>query len=672
MIKLLNLLIFIFNRVKLVILVRGFLYKLIFFLSFLSFFVFAGQIKINGKSTYLMVNNYFISLKLINSISKPELKKELSLIKHLPEISEIKQLNKYSFVIKFNSRLTNENINELKNLYKILPSYTVGENSWPLVVSGRINLKFRKNTDIKKKNRIFSMFKLKTIKNYDFNRNIYTVQCLKDVIDVTAELYNTDLFEYVYPDFYILLKRKFIPNDIYYKNQWHHEDSYAGISSERAWDINKGNSNIKIAVLDDGVDLSHEDLNIFSYKDFTGKGFADMGEHGTACAGVIAAKGDNGRGVTGVCMNCSLVIAKVMPSSGYNLESMIVNAFEWSLNQGADIFNNSWGFDRNIDVNRYYPMLVDSIKNIIINGRNGKGGFVVFASGNESREFYNNSLEGLEGVITVGAIDYHGNRAYYSNYGEGLDFVAPSSTGFLGSDRDAVWTTDITGNRGYNDNGKAYQEAEGGREYLGPDIDNEGKYTKYFGGTSAAAPVVSGIIGLILSENDKLTNSQVYNILKLNSDKTGSGYDTNGHSNYLGYGKVNAGNSMEYLKHTIDLCENITCSGHGSCVEIENNKICNCDTGYESNNNLECVKIIKKTPCDDVTCSEHGVCKVVNKNPMCFCESGYVVKDGVHCVVNYSNSDSGGCNYGDKSIKLIFYLMIILILVLIKRYRYKK
>ncbi len=664
-------LIFIYNRVKLIVLVRGLLYKFVYFLVFFSITIISSDIKINGEVTNLKHSDFFISLKLNNSISILELKKELSSIKYLPKILEIKQFNKNSFVVKFKNKLTKEDIGFLNENYYLLDSYVFDDKSWPIIISDKINIKFKENIDDVKKDRILSLFKLKIVKNYNFNKNIYSLQSSENIIKLSTKLYETGLFHYAYPDFYTLFKRKFIPNDTYYNEQWHHENSYIGISSEGAWDITKGSSDIKIAVLDDGADLNHEDLNIIISKDFTGEGFYDSGEHGTSCAGLIAAKGNNNIGVTGVCMNCSLIISKVMPSSGYNLESMIVEAFDWSLSQGADIFNNSWGFDTSVNVNNLYPMLVDSIKNILKNGRDGRGGIVIFASGNENREFLDTSLEGLDGIITVGATDYHGNRAYYSNYGNKLDFIAPSSTGFLGSDKDAIWTTDITGSLGYNDNGKAYQKTDSGREYLGLDVDNEGKYTKYFGGTSAAAPLVSGIIALILSKNDKLTKNQVYDILKSTSDKIGTGYNEEGHSNYLGYGKVNAQNALEYLNSNVNLCENIACSNHGNCIEIEGAKACNCDLGYIGNDNLECTKVIQKTPCDNITCSEHGICKVINTAPRCFCDSGYVVSDNVHCVVSYQNSKNNGCSYGEGKFENLFYFVIFIFIFFIIKNRIK-
>jgi len=642
---------------------------ILFFLFNILLFSYGDYEVLNGRNSNLKLSNFFISLKLNNSISKPELKKELSLIKYLPMIQEIKKISEDSFVIKFTKEIQDDSYVLLKDKYDILESYVLNNDSWPLVVTNRINIKFKKNIDSKIKNKIFSDYELKILKKHTLS-NSYTVSVNKNVFMFSNKLFETGFFEYSYPDFYILFKKKFVPDDTYYSKQWHHQNEVYGIASEGAWDINKGSESIKIVILDDGVDLNHEDLNIIAYKDFTNKGFNDMGSHGTACAGIVAARSNNNTGVTGVCMNCSLLVAKVMPLSGYNLESMMVNAFNWSYEQSSDIYNNSWGFDENIDIKKYYPMLFDTINSIIKNSRAGKGGIVVFASGNENREFSDKSLEGMKGIITVGAIDYHGSRAYYSNYGDMLDFVAPSSTGYLGSDLDAIWTTDITGKPGYNDNGSAYQDTSNGREYLGDDIDESGNYTKYFGGTSASAPIVSGLIGLMLSENENLTLNQIYDVLKLTSDKIGSGYDENGHSDYLGYGKINATKALEYVSNNINLCDNVNCTGHGVCIEIDNTMVCNCYTGYH-NENLECIKDKEISLCDNISCSNHGECIINNEKAICECNDGYINSGDTTCVVEEADLGSGSdsnCSLGNKNKNILFIFVLFLFILQYRKY----
>ncbi len=606
--------------------------KLLLILMLIGFALLGNDYsKINGKISGLEVSNKFISLKLSHSITKAEFKKEISAIKYLPKISEVKTLSNNSFVIKFKSNISTNVINKLKENYKVLPSYTLNQEYWPFVTDNTINIKFKPNVSTAKQKQILSENDLKIVDTDIFNDKIHTIKTNKDAFYMANKLFDTGFFVFSNPNFYMFHIKKFTPNDTYFNNEWHHKSNSAGVYSEGAWDINRGSSSIKIAIIDDGMELSHPDLNVIASRDFSGSnGFNDGGEHGTSCAGVAAAKGNNGIGVSGACMNCSIIAAKIMREDGYSLQNADANAFNWATSQGADVFNNSWGYQQDFDINSYNPRLVSAINYAVTNGRNGKGGVVLFASGNENRRFSNSSLEGLPNIIAVGATTNYGSRASYSNYGSGLDVVAPSNGGSEG-----IYTTDRLGNKGYNHSGHYVVE---GQDYgYGTDISDD-DYSKNFGGTSSATPLVSGIVGLMLSENANLTPPQVRQILENTADKIGSAsnYDSNGHSDYLGYGKVNSENALIAVRNLSG------CTPDPNGENCSNNIDDDCD-GAIDDNDSDCGSA--PSACDNVNCPENSHCDVDSGdgNAYCYCNTGYHVNDNRNACV----ADNGNTNVCD-------------------------
>jgi len=142
-------------------------------------------------------------------------------------------------------------------------------------------------------------------------------------------------------------------------------------------------------------------------------------------------------------------------------------------------------------------------------------------------------------VIAVGAVSKNGRKASYSDFGSTLDFAAPSCEQNpdsifdpgINAAIDGVWTTDIMGESGYM----------------------IGNYDSSFCGTSASAPVVSGVVGLLIGLNPLITLQDIYTIIAETTDKIGGAeadYDSSGHSLFFGYGRINAKAAIEKL------CEN--------------------------------------------------------------------------------------------------------------------
>jgi len=331
------------------------------------------------------------------------------------------------------------------------------------------------------------------------------------------------------------------PNDEYFSMQWHlHNTGQSGgtpgadIRAPEAWEITTGDPNIVVAVLDCGVDLNHPDLinNLLPGYDFLEDD--DRPEptddwdvdHGTACAGLVAAQGDNGIGVSGVTWNC-----KIMPIRLYNYTSIctqadMATAFRWAAAHGADVLSNSWGLD-----NSSTPIIQSGISDVTKaggTGRDGKGCVVLFAAGNDSGPIPY-PIKYPE-VISIGATDPCDIRWHYSNYGPELDIVAPSGCWL---DHCVVpmpmWTTDIAGSGGWD-------------EYNLLDV-NILDYTDSMGGTSGACPLAAGVAALILSIEPDLTSEEVRHFLERSAKDLGDP----GRDNYYGWGRVDARAALDMV-----------------------------------------------------------------------------------------------------------------------------
>jgi subtilisin family serine protease len=417
-------------------------------------------------------------------------------------------------------------------------------NTWPIVIINRGVITLNNGFDIKKLSQEFNFEIISYMKTID----LYIIKTEFDILPLLNELKEKNIAKNSQPDFLIPHEKRFIPNDTYFDSQWHlgysgeltNVVSTANISAPDAWDIEMGNPDITIAIVDDGMDVNHPDLSgkIRAKHDFlgndedVGNNGDDAGIHGTACAGVSAAIGDNNEGVIGSCPNCSLISARMIgssPSSNYNPATLDAQAIIWSSGglvedtvqiKGADVISCSWGFSQPTTLPYSLKQGIDWS---VTNGRDGKGCVVLFASGNDGREYNETELEAYQNIITVGASNDTDKRSYYSNYGEKLDLLAPSNGGANG-----IWTTDYQGRIGYN------------QGMQGPDLS--GNYTKTFGGTSSATPLVSGVVGLILSKNYDLKWNEVRDILRASCDKINKNRVSyvNGWNKQYGYGRLNA------------------------------------------------------------------------------------------------------------------------------------
>jgi|GEM_PF-2046738 len=333
------------------------------------------------------------------------------------------------------------------------------------------------------------------------------------------------------------------PNDTYFEEQWPLDNTGfnsgetpgtldADIDAPEGWSTSTGNSDIVIAIIDTGVDLTHEDLEnklVDGYDSLVPDNDPSPGDptnednaHGTACAGLAAAETNNNEiGIAGVAWGCKIMPIRVLSKEGTQWiysNASFANGITWAANKGADVLSNSWmnPFGDNDDV---HNAIIDA-KN---NGRGGKGCVILFCSHNHGGSVVYPAK--YPEVIAVGATDHNDERwdigpGDGSNFGPELDVVAP--TGWLGQGV-IMWSTDISGEGGYNPG----DPDEG---------DDDGDYYKWFGGTSAATPEVAGLAGLILSVNPDLTADEVQFIIESTADDVD---ESGGWDEEYGWGRIN-------------------------------------------------------------------------------------------------------------------------------------
>lgn len=386
------------------------------------------------------------------------------------------------------------------------------------------------------------------------------------------------------------------PRDSLYGKQWYL--NHAGgsglaanshISAELAWDITRGSRSIVVAVSDDAFDLAHPDFQgkgkLVAPRDLKGRDFLPTPDtlqesHGTAAAGLAIAE-ENGSGIVGVAPDCAFMPIR---TTGFLDDDAIESIFVWAINHGASVISCSWGPSA-----IYFPLSMRQravITRAATEGRNGKGCVIVFAAGNANRPvngavheqaWQNNLLQGptnwLNGfavhpdVITVSACTSLNQKAAYSNWGNTISISAPSNNGIPGT---------FLPKAGYVQTAPPIRTTLAGKggmftlDRLGPTGYDSGDFTESFGGTSSACPIVAGVAALVLAANPDLTAKEVKQILQSTADKVVDAtpdpqlglrrgtYDTNGHSEWFGYGKVNAHKAVLAAKQRLSKIPNVS------------------------------------------------------------------------------------------------------------------
>jgi serine protease len=286
--------------------------------------------------------------------------------------------------------------------------------------------------------------------------------------------------EYAEKNHYVRLMM--VPNDQLFPFQWNFYNKVnGGIHIEAAWDIQTGDPNVIIAVIDSGV--AYENYGIYRQApdlaqthfvpgyDFVNNDSHpnDDNGHGTHVTGVIAQSTNNGIGCAGVAFNCSIMPVKVMDSSGSGTTFTIARGIYFAAANGAKVFNMSLGTTSSSQTIRDAVAYAYSL-----------GVIIVCAAGNDYQNGNPPSYPAAydDYVIAVGATRFDQTRSFFSNTGSYLDIAAPG--GDLSVDQN---------NDGEPD-GILQQTFSG-------DPSDFGYY--FAEGTSSATPHVSGAAALLVS-----------------------------------------------------------------------------------------------------------------------------------------------------------------------------
>lgn len=416
----------------------------------------------------------------------------------------------------------------------------------------------------------------------------FTFEKKLDFNAIEDNLKNSDDIIYIQPN-YLNEMLSITPNDQYFYKQW----GLLAVNANNAWEIEKGNEQIIIAIIDSGIEYDHPDLeqNIWinyneipdNFIDDDNNGYVDdwmgwdftetnivdaMGDfrerdndprddlgHGTHIAGILAAQTNNHTGVAGTtwftkCMNLRAGFRTTI--GGYLEDDDVSAAIVYAAENGAQIISISWGD----------AVMAPIIKDAC-NYAYGLGVTIIASAGNEGGVglLY---PAALENVLSVTAVDEDLNICSFSSYGEGVDMSGPGLS---------IFST-----------------------YLNEDYKEES-------GTSMAAPFVAGCAGLLLAQNPLLQNDEVYDLLRLSCDDLGD----DGYDNIFGYGIINAEKLMQNANLGLQLQSSIFFpsynSGHIADIPIVGTAYCDDFFCYTLSYTT------KQTPV------ENDWCDVVTHNP---------------------------------------------------------
>jgi thermitase len=422
------------------------------------------------------------------------------------------------------------------------PVYEAPGGPEALVPVGEILVKFR---DAAAQEKLVSSFKL-TVKRADYPApGVYlmTVPAGVDSVDTANKLEESPQVEYAEPNFVHVSQRPgtvtpaleallaptqkepgvtMPATDPAFASQWNLQK----IQAPAAWDITIGSSSISVAIVDEGCDLTHEDITykLPGYDAYAGDNDPSPNgndAHGTACAGVASMKMNNGKGGAGVAPGCVIMPIRIAQGIGGGFwatdSAKISDGIHKAVDapRNADVLSNSYQVGASTTVTQAFQYAQT-------NGRGGKGCPITAAAGNTDggAVIYPARLSPtIPGMMAVSATNewdqrksktsLDGENWWGSCVGPEVDCAAPGVH---------IYATDIMGARGYS----------------------SGSYIPNFNGTSSATPHVAGLMALILSVDPNLRSWEVEDIIKLTAQDLGAP----GRDNEFGFGRINCRNAV--------------------------------------------------------------------------------------------------------------------------------
>ena len=273
-------------------------------------------------------------------------------------------------------------------------------------------------------------------------RGGYQVVTLKGGVSVSRAIARYEAeggVAYAQPDF-VYHTVATVPNDERFGDQWGmlNTGQTAGtpgddIHATEAWDVTTGTAATVVAVVDTGVDYDHPDLapnmwvnpaptkgDIHGY-DFVNDDSDPMDDngHGTHCAGIVGAKGDNTIGVAGVSWNTRIMALKCFDSDGHGDTLQAIQAIDYANTHGADVISNSWGGGNGGGYDQALKDVIDASAAVVVcSAGNGR-------SDNDTSAFYPASYDSPQ-LVAVAATDEYDELAEFSNWGAtSVDVGAP-------------------------------------------------------------------------------------------------------------------------------------------------------------------------------------------------------------------------------------------------------
>jgi len=330
----------------------------------------------------ISTDEYFV---IVNNTQKQSLQKNKS-------ISKITEIATNSIIIKskinsdkYKSRKSKLSQKLNSSVSKIEP-VLIYKDGVKQVCNGEIIIELKNKRII---DELFSDYEIEIIPN-DLVKNQFLIK-IKDIntfklLKLVSNLQNNSKIDFIEPNFIRLMKPH--TNDPFFNSQWSiNNQGYLGgtidadMDVDDAWSISTG-SGVKIAIIDEGVDLTHPDLtaNLISGYDATGGNSngapSNNDAHGTSCAGIVSAVANNNVGIAGIAYNAKIIPVRIAHSNSAGWvtdNNKLANGITWAYQNGADILSNSWGGGSPSTA------ITNAINNAVNNGRNGKGcGIILF------------------------------------------------------------------------------------------------------------------------------------------------------------------------------------------------------------------------------------------------------------------------------------------------------
>lgn len=515
-----------------------------------------------NERIYLNQSNSEIFFMLKNSMSENGFRENLGLFKDKFNTSNF-DVNEKMQIVKLNSQESEESLEPMITYLKSIPDFeyvspvfslpeNFGSSKVRIGYLNELIVQFKPDMPSEDVSGYIQRNNFQIIQKLDLSGGeTYSLRISPQLnsVSVANEIFESGIANYSEPNFFQTnLLQNYTPNDQFFSSQWSVKNTGSnvpgGISGtvdcdmdvDSAWDISLGSNAVIVSIVDTGIDTLHPDL---SAKIVNGKGYnfysnnsnsMDDNAHGTCCAGIVAASGNNTIGVSGIAPNAKIFGIKIFNSLGNTTTAAITNGLIYTKTSGCWVSSNSWGGGAAISA------ADNAIADGVATGRGGKGVVYCFATGNDNASSIswpsNNS-----NVIAVGGISPCNQRksgtscdnetTWGANYGTGLTIVAPCTK---------IYATDRRGANGYSST----------------------DYFSTFNGTSSATPNASGVCALALGLDSTMRWDTLRARVARLADKVGS-YTYNqsgslgigGWTTQMGYGKINAYSVLKYTLNNL-------------------------------------------------------------------------------------------------------------------------